>query len=668
MKVKFAPHRGWKVSLGFVLAVLVLVVGAVVLKPSWIAGRLRGQVEAIATKSFGRPVTIDKLEAHWLPRPGATMTNLRVEGEGNEPPFLEAARASVSVRVWPLLRSLGKDLSVGRVELDGAKLNLVRRKDGRWNYESLGRSGTQSEQAPVVERIRLRNGVVNVTDQQAARGTAAVALRAIDADLKNLGPGMTPEGTMKAALAAPKQNVELDFKVESLGAGERQPGSSWPTLTMHLRGKGLSVPAFRNFLPPKATRYFTGGLVDVTADVKTEGGAYSLAGHGAATALRLRGDPASGSFAFHSHIVPANAKATTVNFTQIALKGPGLELSGTASVHWMPPRVQFALQGRELDLKHLLGALPPQPATEESSPALPASVRAQLGKVDVGGTLRLAKLSHGTLMATDVDAEAKLDEGVLFIQRGRATLYGGQADISGTRVDLTKEQPAWSLHAVLTGLDTEQAFQALAGNPVLQGKASGKLQLNGTGADWAEVRNTLNGSGDVQLHDGVLTTADLGSAVAPVLVQGQSAPEHPGTKEAAPKAGHGTRLKDLSAQFRVQDGWVAFTQPMAFQSDFGDGTLDGRVGLDERLELKGTIKASKQFVSAMTHGVIPVGSPVTIPLTITGSLSSPVVKPGNANGIAPDLLPKVPLLKSIENPVNQARKGIGDIFKKRPRK
>jgi AsmA protein len=203
-----------------------------------------------------------------------------------------------------------------------------------------------------------------------------------------------------------------------------------------------------------------------------------------------------------------------VNFTQIALKGPGIDLGGTASAQMTPTRVQFGLQGQELDLKHLLGALPPRPKDEESSTALPASVRARLGKVDVGGTLKLAKIRHGALVATDVDVQAKLDEGVLLVERGGATVYGGHADITGTRVDLTKEQPAWSLKAVLAGMDTAQAFQSLSGHQALQGKASGELQLTGTGADWAQARNDVVGGGNVQLRDGVLTTADLGAAVA----------------------------------------------------------------------------------------------------------------------------------------------------------
>ncbi|NOK17388.1 AsmA family protein [Corallococcus carmarthensis] len=651
--------------LGALAAVLVLGVGVLALKPSWIVGQLRGQLESIATRSLGRPVSVEKIEAHGLPRPGATVTNLRVEGEGNDPPFLEARRATATVQLWPLIRSLGKDVRVGALKLDDTHLNLVRREDGTWNYESLGSqqpgagsSQPEAERETLIEDLQIRNGVVNVTDAQAARGTATVALRDIDMDLKGLGPGLTLKGSLKAAVAAPAQNVAVDFKVAPLPAGRPQPGQPWPQVTMHLRGKDLSVHAFRNFLPPKAAGYLTGGQVDVSADVKTDQGAYALAGQGTATALKLRGEPASGSFAFTSRIDPAHVKAAKVDFTKLALKGPGIDLAGTVSVSMAPTRVRFALQGQELDLRQLLGALPEHPQKEATSTALPASMREELGKVDVGGTLKLAKVHHGALVATDVDTQAKLDDGLLRVQRGSATVYGGRADIRGSQVDLTKKQPEWSLKAVLTGMDTAQAFQSLSGHPSLQGRASGNLQLTGTGADWDQARNTLTGFGNVQLQDGALMTANLGETVTPVL----TAPGQKGTAGTAGKTAQGTELKDLSLQFRVQDGWVAFTKPLAFQSSIGGGTLSGRVGLDERLELEGTLNASQPFLSAIAHGALPSGAPVTIPLTITGTLGAPEVKPGSPLNIAKELLPKVG-----DNPVNQARKGIEGLLK-RPRK
>ncbi|MHA7628996.1 AsmA family protein [Corallococcus sp. M7] len=667
------PRRALKVALALVGVAFVLTLAALAIKPSWLGEQLRARIEAVATRSLGREVTIEKLDAHLLPTPGATITNFRAEGADSEPPFLEASRVTATVQLWPFVRSLGKDVRVGSVRLVEPTLNLVHHPDGSWNHETLrhppeGPSGA-SESDTAIEHLRIRDGVVRVMDQEAEGRPAVVALQDIDADLNHVGQGQPLEGKVRMAVAAPKQNVELNLKVDSLPRSLPRAGQPWPRATAHLKGKDVAVSAFRRFLPDSATEYFTGGTLNVDADLKTDQGRYVLSGHGSAKGLRLRGDPANGSFAFDSRIDPDQPQAAKVAFTRIALSGPGVELGGTASAQLEPARVQFSLAGRELDLGHLLGAMPPRSAPDEARPSNTPliSKRAGIGKVDVGGTLRIATLRHGALTASDVDVRAKLDDGALLVQRGTANVYGGRANLTGSRVDFTKAQPVWSLKATLDGMDTAKAFQALTGHASLQGAASGDLQLSGAGLDWERVRHQMTGTGTLLLREGVYTSTDLGETVASTVSQGLEALGKKGAAGTVRKAGQGTRFKDLDARFRIQDGWASFTQPMAFDSDLGKGALDGRVSLDERLELKGEIQASQQFVSELTHGAVPLRAPVSVPITITGTLKDPQVKAGSPTDIAQGLLPAVPVPKELKGPVNQARKGLKDFFQMRPR-
>nr|WP_241758613.1 AsmA-like C-terminal region-containing protein [Pyxidicoccus parkwaysis] len=659
-------------ALAIVGAAFVLTIAALTIKPSWLGERLRAQVEAVATRSLGRKVTIEKLDAHLLPTPGATITNFRAEGADSEPPFLEASRVTATVQLWPFVRSLGKDVRIGSVRLVEPTLNLVHHEDGSWNHETLGYppkgpSGASGSDT-AIEHLRIRDGVVRVMDQETKGRPAVVALQDIDVDLNHVERGQPLEGKVRMAVAAPKQNVELDLRVDSLPQGLPQAGQPWPRATARLRGKDVSVSAFRRFLPASATEYFTGGALDVDADLKTDQGQYVLSGHGSAKGLRLRGDPANGSFAFDSRIDPNQPKAAKVAFTRIALSGPGVELGGTASARLEPARVRFSLAGKELDLEHLLGAMPPRSAPDEARPSNtpPISKRRGLGEVDVNGTLRIETLRHGALTASDVDVQATLSGGALVLQRGTANMYGGRANLTGSRVDLTKAQPVWSLKATLDGMDTAKAFQALTGHSPLQGAASGELHLSGAGLDWERVRDQMTGTGTLRLREGVYTSTDLGATVAPAVSQGLEALGKKGASESVRKAEQGTRFKDLNARFRIQDGWVSFTQSMAFDSDLGKGTLDGRVSLDERLELNGAIQASQQFVSNLTHGAVPLKAPVSVPITITGTLKDPQVKAGSPTGIAQGLLPAVPVPKEIKGPANQARKGLEGLFQKRP--
>ncbi|AGC43845.1 AsmA family protein [Myxococcus stipitatus DSM 14675] len=658
------------VALGLIVVAGVLIAGVVLLEPTWVGERLRGQVETAASRALGQRVTVEQLSPRWFPTPGVTLMNLRARGQENEPPFLEVPRATATVRLWPLVRSLGKEVRVGSLTLDEPRVNLVRRADGTWNSESVGQPPAdappssppveQSSRQASVEHIRLQHGIVNVVDTQAAQGNASVALRDIDLELENVGVGLPLEGMLKAAWASAEQNVEADFKVDPRPTNKR-----WPHVTMHLRGKNLSVHALRDFLPASQAESFTGGEVSVDADVKTLEGRYVVDGHGAVTGLKLRGDPASGAFTFNARVDPDEVKATQVGFSRLALSGAGVELGGTASVQLAPMRVRFDLQGSDLDLQHLLGEPAPKPRSAAPSPtALPASVRRSLGKVDVEGTVKFDRVRHGPLTLTEVDAHARLDDGRLHLEQGRARLYGGQADIAGTQVDLTQARPKWSLKAKLEGLDTAQAFTALSGNTPVQGKASGQLELTGTGLDWTRIRQEMTGTGTLQLREGVFTQTDLGATLTPVLTQGLLSLGQKGASESVQKAGRGTHFKDLDARFKVQRGWVSFIQPMAFQSDLGGGTVAGRVGLDQRLELKGTVKVSRDFVSSLTRGAVPRGAPVSIPLTITGTVMDPRVSAGAPEDLVKSLLPALPVPKSAQDPLNQARRSLEDLLRR----
>nr|WP_228565355.1 AsmA-like C-terminal region-containing protein [Myxococcus sp. AB036A] len=102
-----------------------------------------------------------------------------------------------------------------------------------------------------------------------------------------------------------------------------------------------------------------------------------------------------------------------------------------------------------------------------------------------------------------------------------------------------RSSPEWTLKVVLAGMDTAKAFQSLSGQPSLRGKASGELQLTGTGVDWAQARASVTGGGSVQLRDGALTTADVGAEVVPVLTAGLGGTGAQGRDWHGPESGAG---------------------------------------------------------------------------------------------------------------------------------
>ena len=89
-----------------------------------------------------------------------TLAGLAVAGRPGEPALVEAESLDVEVALWPLLRSLGKDVEVRAFTLVRPSVNLVKAKDGTWNFEGLGgaagRRGAGRRRAAPPRRGRRR--------------------------------------------------------------------------------------------------------------------------------------------------------------------------------------------------------------------------------------------------------------------------------------------------------------------------------------------------------------------------------------------------------------------------------------------------------------------------------------------------------------------------------
>lgn len=668
-----ASRRALKISMLVLATAIAMVIVAIFLRPSWIANALRHQVETVTTKTLGRPVSIGGISAQWFPKPGATLSDFRIEGEPGEPAIVDAKSASATVQLWPLIRSLGQDVRVDTVTLNQATLNLVRKADGSWNYEELG-SKSESNRDVWLGLVRVNDGELHVTDQQAKGGTATVALRDIDLSLENVAPGQPLTIKGKAALTSKDQNVSLDLRVDPLPAKDT-PKGSYPSLSGSFEVKNLHARAFRAFLPPNAAESVTGGILALNAKLSTDKSHhYAIVGAADASQLQLRGAPANASARFSTTVDPAKPETALLKLTNLAMKGPGVDLGGEASVRMKPMRAEFALSGPLLNLDTLLAALPQKPAEEKSAeePLLPESLRQRLPELAVNGSLQLQQLVSGKLTATNLNAKAHLDKGILRIDQGTANLYGGQVALNGTEVDLSKPLPAWSLKARVDGMELGQAMASLSGHQAVQGKATGSLNLSGAGINWEQIRSQVTGAGLLEIADGTLTSADLGAQLAPALStalamagQGKAA----GTVERAAK---GTQLKDLRTGFTIRDGFLALNKPITFRSDFGDASLDGRIGLDQRLDLHGKVSAAPQFVSQLTQGGLRPKEPIPIPIEIGGVLKQPSVKPGNPSQTAIGLLKSAPLPAPIEKEKEQleekakskAREQMNDVFRR----
>ncbi|MDQ3264817.1 MAG: AsmA family protein [Myxococcota bacterium] len=654
------PPPKKRLLLRVLLAAAVLLVAGLLALPFLIRSErvlaeVRDRVLPSVSAKLGRQVQVASMELDLFPQVKITLLGLEVAGGPGEPPLATAERSVASPRLWPLLRSLGSDVQVDGLLLENVKLAVVKRPDGEWSYEDLGETppaeatpGTPSPDSPgeevawVLSSLEMRNLEVRMIDQT-SQPQKAVRLPGLSLTTGEVGFGRPLTARFQG------QGMEGELGLDHLPPSfDGLAPEAWPRLSGGLKVNGMPLAVVRDYLPSGFSALITGGrLMGEAVFSSAPDGQWVMSGPMRVEQLSLRGNPATGKAVVRLAFPPWNPDALSTRLDPLALQGPGVDLGGWVSAEGTPLKVRFELAGNLLDLDALLAALPAEPTTgvggsgtagapgeataadEDAPPAgeplVSASARDSLREVAAEGTLKISKVVRGKLQATDLDARATLQGGVLTLPQAQASLFGGRMDASGTRIDVREATPQWTLAAGLDRVDLGAALAAVGGTAAVQGLARGKLTLTGEGNDWSALIKTLVGQGQLVLAEGGLPAVDLGSELAAALPGGRLA-------GLAERAGQGTTLKELSASFQVKDGWLMLTRPLNVESRFGTASLGGRIGLDQRLDLQGEAKLAPQFVAQVTGGRLNPSGPVPLPLRLGGTLKAPSVAPGSPRG------------------------------------
>ncbi len=629
-------------------AVVVLVAVLVALVNSGVATkRAVDLVLPSVSKALGREVTLRGAELKLFPNPRVKLGGLVVAGRPGEPALVEAESLDVEVGLWPLLRSLGKDVEVHAFTLVRPSVNLVRARDGTWNYEGLGASSPPEKASPpepqppapeggtrvAVQSVRVEDAAIRVIDRTLGKDDPGIALQDLDLEARGVGPGLPFDARLAAALADERQNVHAQLSVAKLPSGVPRAPADWPAVQGSVKLGALAIDRIRALLPGELGAIVRGGTASLDARLTTgEGPSYKVDGTGDLKDVRLRGQAAAGRFRAAAAWSPARPDAAKIDVTDLALKGPGVDLGGHLSVETAPMRAWFVLTGPLLDLDAVMGLLPDAPADPKAAQAsapkgeiVPEATRRSIQAASARGTIAIGKLKGGRLEATDVKARAVLSKGTLTLEQMDAAVFGGRVSGAGTRVSLAEKEPAWRLAAKLSQLDLGQATSAFAGNAPLVAKVDGNLDVEGTGTEWDKLKQILTGLAALALKDGTLATTDLGDQVLGALAKGLDVAGKGGlARKLSRTQGGKTTFKDLAGKFTVKDGFLAADAPFKFRSDVGEVTLGGRIGLDGRLDLEGGVAVPRKVLAEIVSGV-PLPETLDVPLSFRGTLQAPRV-------------------------------------------
>jgi uncharacterized protein involved in outer membrane biogenesis len=595
-----------------VLAVIVLVfvLPVLLVNSSVVASQVRERLLPRISAQLGRQVSIKDFEVSLFPRPSVHLQELRIGGTGGGLPLLEAPSASFTLRLWPLLFSRGRNVQVHSVELQNPVVNLVRAPDGTWSYEDL-LSGEADRQL-VVSSLRVGNGTLRIVDQSGPGRQVGVALTKLDGVATDLGSGQPFTISLAAALASARQNVALSL--------ERQPEGVLGNLEI----RSVAIGALAGLMPAGLNNLVRDGTLSLDAEIfPPQDGGYAARGSAQLEDLALREGQARSSFDFLATSTP-QAPGVTVELEEIRFDGPGTKLGGRASFSTAPLQGDFDLQGEQLALDVILGALPAP--TEKAENLLPEPTRRRLERATLRGALALGRVTSGRLLATDVAARVNLREGVFSVQRASAQLYGGALNVGAASIDLREALPPWQLDTRLEGMDLGRALSETTGAAPVTGVLGATLNLSGRGNDWQRLRESMTGEGTMTLLKGTLQGYDMRSVFAEPLARAlEIIGQGFGGAGAAGQPG-ATPLENLELSFVLRNGAMRLISPLTFNSDFGSARFSGTIGLDWRLDLTGEIFFAPEFVREISGDRVAPRSPVEVPASVTGTLREPALQ------------------------------------------
>ena len=627
--------------LGLVVGGLIALIAGVLLavwllvNPNDFKPKLQAAVRQATGRNLELPGDIELSVFPWI------ALKLGPASLGNPPgftaqPFLSFQRAAVRVRLLPLL---GKRLEVGRIEIDGLDLQLEKNAAGKGNWQGFGKSDENRVPATPAKPGATLTGISGVTinDARVSYGKFTVQHIHLEtgslADRRVVPVTLHLEADRGVAGERAGLDVQLDLQADSaagryridalnLGSDVRLAGNPRPirvTLTMpaavlDLAAQTLEAGAFDL---DAAGAHLTGGVHGTQIlDAPTLKGSLQLAPllvreflpRLGLTAPVTRDPKALSQVAFSSGFT-YGGNAAGLEDLQVTLDDTHLK-GRAALIDLDTDALQFALAVDRIDLDRYLPPAnePPAPAPARQPGETPAA--AGSAPLAANGTLSVGSLHVSMLDLTQVQLTLAAKDRVLHVFPLKAAVDGGEysGDIT---VDSRAAVPVVSLDEHLSGIDVGKLVSAASKKVRVTGHGNVNLEATAHGAAADALMKTLTGRFDLNVVDGAVEGLDLGYELgrAQALVRRQPPPTTPDT--------HRTQFTAFKMSADLLNG-VATTKDLVISSAVLKVTGQGSANLPTQ-----ALDFSLLADTLRTAG----NTPLKIPVRVTGSFTSPTVRP-----------------------------------------
>ena len=646
---------------------IVLMAALLIFAVTFDVNRYRGTLQTELQQKLNRPVSLGEMHLSIFP-PRFKVQNPSI---GDDPrfssntPFVRAQELDVSARLLPLLR---KQVQIDSVSLQRPSLNLIKNREGVWNFASLGHTATTNSQpappaqtptgkpspqepsptsAPAeqfaLKELNISDGTISVLDQQTSQ-TPSVYDH-IDISLRDFSPQRPFTVDVVAHMAGSRsQQVKLAGVGGPIDNGQPANTPFHGTLSL----KQVRTSDLSKFLSSPAV---SGAEGVITADTKisNESGKLSAQGESQLQNVKLHGTdlgfPISAQYDLTNDL---NAQFITIRNLVLQLGATPLHLTGTINSKAQTPDLDLNVKANNVSIAEAmklgtLSGMALSPDTDASG-----NLNANL---QVRGPADKPAL-NGTVVASNIQLSGKQIAQAVHIPALTLTLTPSQIESNpfnvtsaGTTLNVqftlrNYQAPAPVIdasgrasNAQLPAILSMAKAYGVTSLDKISGAGTMNLDMRATGplksVNSSEIMRALNGTTDINFNNVKYSAANISrelSSIAGFL----------NPNAASSSAGNVTNISTMTGKIVVQNG-IAQTSNIQAKLDIGNVGMTGTANLvNQALNLHLTavlLQSVSQKVGGNSIGGFAQTAlannqgELVIPAIVTGTFSNPRFAP-----------------------------------------
>lgn len=586
------------IALGVLLALLAIGVG--LLYALFDGEKIKAELSSMVLEQKQRKLDIaGKLELSVWPDIGIRLGRATLSEPGGRDEFLALDSARVAVALVPLL---SKQVQVRRVEIQGFKATLLRRRDGTLNIDDLtggapgkpAAAGEAAAPAPLqidIAGIKVANAALTWRDEKNGSTMALSNLDLATGRIQADGARQTMAIDALSLGAKGKHGpdaFDLKLEVPKLVLSPDKAAGESLSLAANLAGSGRNV----------AARLQLSGVAGDARTLKIARLALDLDAKSAETLVKAHLDsPVAVNIAAQTLALEQIAGSVDVANPRLPMKQVKLPLAGSVRADLARHTAALALETRfdeskialeldvgsfsplalgfdlDIDTLDLDKYLPPKAAGDKTATETRLDFSALKG-LELHGAIRVGALQVSKFKVTRLNAKLKLANGRLDIAPLTLRLYDGSTngslafDAAGNRVAIDQN---------LVGVSINPLMKDLAEKDLLEGRGSMVLELRSHGDSVTAMKKALAGSALVSLQDGAIKGINLAQSLRELKTRFGAASGKRDDSTQQANARDKTDFSELTASLKIADG-VAHNDDLAMKSPFlrvsGAGDID----------------------------------------------------------------------------------------------